>query len=185
MGGRVNSRWLQAPATTGRRRILASLGSSGSISRNSSHAVSKAWGQEHKTLGQRSPVTKVPIILQSYSCSRQRYLWKAAPRSAGRRWFLILWRAPHAVGGTYGFRSARNVCSRLQFVQTNISLCFPKLRTAGSMSLSRSSPPHMQTTRGPAEGSQSGPMSAMGHSEKSALKLGMSAIPIGADIKGH
>ena len=37
---------------------------------------------------------------------------------------------------TYGFRSARNVCSRLQFVQTNISLCFPKVRSAGSISYS-------------------------------------------------
>ena len=38
--------------------------------------------------------------------------------------------APHAVD-TYGFWSARNVCSRLQFVQTNISLCFPKVRATG------------------------------------------------------
>ena len=61
---------------------------------------------------------------------------------------LILSRAPHAVGGTYGFRSARNVCSRLQFLQTNISLCFPKVLAAGSISLSCSSPPHMQCKEG-------------------------------------
>ena len=58
--------------------------------------------------------------------------------------FPILSRAPHAVGGPYGFRSARNVCSRLQFVQTNISLCFPKALAARSISLSCSSPPHRQ-----------------------------------------
>ena len=62
--------------------------------------------------------------------------------------FLILSRAPYAVGGPYGFRSARNVCSRLQFVQTNISLCFAKVLAAGSISLSCSSPPHMQCKEG-------------------------------------
>ena len=39
--------------------------------------------------------------------------------------------APHAAEATYGFWSERNVCSRLQFVQTNISLCFPKVRATG------------------------------------------------------
>jgi hypothetical protein len=47
-------------------------------------------------------------------------------------------------GDRYGSRSARNVCSRSQLVQTNISLCFPKLRAAASISLSRSSPPQRQ-----------------------------------------
>ena len=62
--------------------------------------------------------------------------------------FLMLWRAPHAAGDTYGFRSARNVCSRLQFAQTNVSLCFPKVPAAGSISLSCSSPPHKQCKEG-------------------------------------
>jgi hypothetical protein len=51
-------------------------------------------------------------------------------------------------GDGYGSRSARNVCSRSQLVQTNISLCFPKLRSAASISLSCSSPPHMQRDEG-------------------------------------
>ena len=50
-------------------------------------------------------------------------------------------------GSHIGFRSAKSVCSRLQFVQTNISLCFPKVRSAGSISLSRNSPPHCNATR--------------------------------------
>jgi hypothetical protein len=54
----------------------------------------------------------------------------------------------HAAVGTYGFRSARNVCSRLHFVQTNTSLRFPKVRSAGLVSLSRRSPPHTQRNEG-------------------------------------
>src|SRR5680860_31353 len=59
-----------------------------------------------------------------------------------------LYRNPHAVVATYGFRSARNVSSRLHFVQTNTSLCFPKVRSAGLISLSCNSPPHTQRNEG-------------------------------------
>jgi hypothetical protein len=54
----------------------------------------------------------------------------------------------HEAVATYGFRSARNFCSRLHFVQTNTSLCFPKVRSAGLLSLSRNSPPHTQRNEG-------------------------------------
>jgi hypothetical protein len=81
---------------------------------------------------------------------------------ARRQGYLLrLYRNPHAVVATYGFRSARNVCSRLQFVQTNTSLCFPKVRSAGLISLSRSSPPHMQRNEG--GGSTSGRMRFPSH----------------------
>ena len=58
------------------------------------------------------------------------------------------YRNPIAVEAAYGCGSARSVCSRLQFVQTNISLCFPRVRSACSTSLSRNSPSHMQRNVG-------------------------------------
>ena len=86
------------------------------------------------------PETLTRQSLVSEAGSRQRQPYRLAS--------LNLWRAPHAVGGTYGFRSARNACSRLQFVQTNISLCCPRVWAAGSISLSHSSPPHVQRNDG-------------------------------------